>query len=65
MDRNLLKYYVYNRGDTMNQLADYLGIHYNSLNLKLLGKRDFTQGEIQKIATRYNLTSEEVMKIFF
>lgn len=65
MNCNLLKYYMRENNDTMEALAEDMMIHYNTLSLKLNGKREFTQQEIALISKRYNLTADEIVKIFF
>lgn len=52
-------------GHTQNNLAELLGITYQSVSIKLNGHKDFTQTEIFKIIVMYNLTPEEVVDIFF
>lgn len=52
-------------GHTQNDLAELLGITYQSVSIKLNGHKDFTQTEIYKIAKFYELTAEELMDIFF
>ena len=52
-------------GHTQNDLAELLGVTYQSVSIKLNGHKDFTQTEIFKIMTMYNLTPEEVVDIFF
>lgn len=52
-------------GHTQNDLAELLGITYQSVSIKLNRKKDFTQTEIFKIIHCYQLTPEEVMDIFF
>ena len=65
MNCNLLKYYMRENDDTIESLAEDLKLHYNTVSLKLNGKREFTQLEIALISKRYNLNAEEVVKIFF
>lgn len=50
--------------DTINSLADYLGIARQTLSRKLSGEADFTQTEMSLIKIRYNLTDEEFTQIF-
>ena len=50
---------------TQNDLAELLGKTYQSVSIKINGKKDFTQSEIYKIIVCYNLTPEEVVDIFF
>lgn len=52
-------------GQTQNDLAELLCITYQSVSIKLNGRKDFTQSEIYKIIMFYQLTAEEVMDIFF
>ena len=54
-------------GDNQSDLAEYIGISLQRFNAKLngTGGAEFTQGEIQKIKERYNLSDEEVIVIFF
>jgi len=52
-------------GHTQNNLAELLGITYQSVSIKLNGHKDFTQTEIYKIAQFYELTADELMDIFF
>lgn len=65
MDLNLLKYYIKKNDDSLVNLAEALNIKYNTLSMKLLGKYEFKQSEIQIIAKRYQLTADEITKIFF
>ena len=52
-------------GDRQEDLAKALGISPTALSAKINGKRVFTQPEIEKIALRYNLTAQEIQRIFF
>lgn len=52
-------------GHTQNDLAELLGITYQSISLKMNRKNDFTYREIFIFVTAYNLTPEEVYDIFF
>lgn len=66
MDTNLLRYHVKRNGDTHWKLATAMGIAESTLYRKLQGKdSEFTQSEIKSIAKRYNLSAEDVIKIFF
>lgn len=51
-------------GHTQNDLAELLGITYQSVSIKINGKKDFNQSEIKKIAKMYKLTAEQVYDIF-
>ena len=66
MNGNKLKGIVVSHGDSMNTLAEYLGITPQSLRNKVKGvTSSFKQGEISKIVARYGLTPEEIIDIFF
>jgi len=52
-------------GDTLESLANYLNITYQTLSKKMNGHVDFTRTEILKIKQRYNLSAEQVDNIFF
>ena len=51
-------------GDTVQSLADYIGVNRQNASLKINGKREFKQTEIALIACRYKLTCEELLNIF-
>ena len=63
----MLKSVMVLHDDTQETLAEYLGISAPTLSLKMneTNGAEFTQGEIQKIIKRYDLTAEQTMKIFF
>ena len=62
---NFLKAKMVLHGDTIQSLAEAIGINRQNLSLKINGKRDFKQSEIAMIRFRYKLTTEEVNAIFF
>jgi len=67
MDIKKLKAKMAYFGDTGLNLAQYLSISRTTLSCKMneTNGAEFTQGEIQKIKEKYNLTPEEVDEIFF
>lgn len=65
MDVNLLKSKMALKGDTLNELANALNITRNALYCKMSQIYEFKQGEISIIADRYELTNDEIRKIFF
>jgi hypothetical protein len=67
MKKNILESKMKLHGDIQSDLAKAIGISLPRFNAKLNGTdgAEFTQGEIQKVKERYNLTSEEVDEIFF
>lgn len=53
-------------GDTQKKLAKAMGISLSRLNQKLNQKgASFNKSEIEFLVRRYNLTGDEIMKIFF
>ncbi len=71
MNPKLLKSFMALNGDTIRDLADYLGISPQSVSYKInekvinTDKIEFKQGEIAKIKERYNLSADQVEAIFF
>ena len=66
MKKELLRSIMVLHGDTNKDLADYLGITEQSVSNKINENgTEFKQGEIRLIRTRYNLTSDQVDRIFF
>lgn len=51
--------------DTLDELANYLSIAYQTLSKKMNGHVEFTRAEIKKIKDRYNLEAEQIDYIFF
>ena len=71
MNSKLLKSHMALHGDTIRDLADYLGISPQSVSYKInekvinKDKIEFKQGEISAIKERYNLSADDVEAIFF
>ena len=66
MRKEVLRSIMVLYGDTNKDLADYLGISEQSVSNKINENgTEFKQGEIARIKSRYNLTSEQVDTIFF
>ena len=66
MNKDLLRSVMVLHGDTYKTLAVFLGISKQSVSNKINeSSTEFKQGEIAKIKTRYNLTSDMVDRIFF
>ena len=51
--------------DTQEKLAEYLGMQVSGLNARINGKIEFRRSEIDAICSRYKLSAEEMMEIFF
>lgn len=66
MRKEVLRSIMVLHGDTNKDLADYLGISEQSVSNKINENgTEFKQGEIARIKTKYNLTSDQVDHIFF
>lgn len=52
-------------GDTCQSLAKALGISLGTFSDKINGHTCFKQSEIQLMIDRYNLTAEDIKRIFF
>ena len=66
MNTNKLRAKMALYGDTGNALAEAIGLSPQRFSAKLNDNNaEFTQGEIQTIKDRYNLSAEEVDEIFF
>ena len=67
MNKNLFVSKMKLHGDNQTKLADVVGLSVQRLNAKIneTGGAEFTQGEIQKIKDRYDLSNDEVNDIFF
>ena len=65
MNKNELKAEMLRHGDTNETLAEALGISKVSISKKLNARKDFKQTEIRLMKERYNLTGEDLIRIFF
>lgn len=67
MNKDALRAKMVLHHDTQKKLADAIGIALSTLNAKVNGTNgaEFSQPEIEKIAVRYKLTSDEITTIFF
>ncbi len=65
MNKNRLKAKMIENGDTQNDLAKALNLSVSNLSLRINGKMDFRQSEIDTIKKRYKLSSSELDSIFF
>lgn len=66
MNSTLLKSVMVLNGDTIRDLAEFLGKTPQSVSGKINERgTEFRQGEIAAIKERYNLSAEEVEAIFF
>lgn len=51
--------------DTIESLADHLGLSRQTLSSRMNGHSRFKSDEIMSIADRYGLGSDEIVEIFF
>lgn len=66
MKKEQLRSIMVLHGDTNKDLADYLGISEQSVSNKINENgTEFKQGEIARIKTKYNLSSDQIDNIFF
>lgn len=63
MDKNELLAEIVRHGDTCEKLAKELGIA--RFSEKINNKGEFKQSQIRAIMNRYNLSPDDVVKIFF
>ncbi len=50
--------------DTLEKLAEALGLKVSGAWARVNGKTDFRANEIKTIRQRYNLSAEDIVKIF-
>lgn len=65
MNKTKFKIMLLEHHETQERLAKALGVTGTTLSYKVTGQSEFTQSEIRKIKERYNLTPDQVDKIFF
>lgn len=67
MDKQYLKSIMAEHGDTQNTLAAAMGLSLSRLNAKVNERNGaaFTQREMDFIITRYDLTPNQAMRLFF
>lgn len=63
-NKDLLRSKVVLVGDDFKTLCKKIGMYSATFHSKLRGKTEFKQTEIQKIMQVYNLTADEIVKIF-
>lgn len=65
MNSKALKAVMFENDDTQEKLADFLGLQLSGMNARINGKIDFRRSEINAIRTRYKLSAEKTIEIFF
>lgn len=64
-NKNKFRAKVYERGQTLEKVADFIGKNPATITRKLNGESEFTRNEIQQLISFLNLSDEEVKDIFF
>ena len=65
MNYNVLKAEMKRNDDTQEKLAEALDISVSGVNDRINGRVEFRRSEINAIRQRYNLSSEDTIRIFF
>lgn len=65
MNANKLRGKIKERGETLEQFAEQMGISTTALYRKLRGDTEFSREEIQRAGTLLQLTGAELLAIFF
>ena len=65
MDSKKLHGKLVEKGYTMSSMAKELGISDTAMYNKMNGKSQFTQGEMHLMASRLQMTMEDIGNIFF
>lgn len=64
-DKNEFRSMLAKNGDNQGDLANMLGLSSSGLSVKVKGTVDFKRNEIELMILRYNLSPEDVQRIFF
>ena len=64
MDSIELKVTMKRNKDTLEKLAEALGLQVSGVWARVNGQTEFRAKEISKIRQRYNLSAEDIVKIF-
>lgn len=65
MNSYLLRSKIAEHGETQKDLAKVIGITAANFSYKINGKVQFRQKEIEAIRNHYNLSADDVDRIFF
>lgn len=65
MIKQELRAVMIRNGDRQADLAKAIGLSPPTLSDKINGRWDFWRAEIEAIALRYNLSAEDIARIFF
>lgn len=65
MNKQLFKIRALQANETLEDVAKFLRIAPQTLSNKVNGKSSFTQDEIAKLKTHWDLTAQDIDSIFF
>lgn len=65
VNRNELRSIMVKHGETAKDLANALGMSYPNLSKKMNGHSDWTISQALKLKGHYNLSAEDIDRIFF
>lgn len=65
MNTLYLKAEMIKAGLTQKELAEKIGMSQNSMSRKLLGKREFTVNEIERVVKVLNLDDRDLIRAIF
>ena len=65
MNTILFRTHMLKNNDTQEKLADAMSIAQSALSMRINGKIEFRQNEINFIRKRYKLSDQETVDIFF
>lgn len=65
MNYELLRAFIQDSGVKVSFLAEKMGITRQSLHLKIMGVRPFTQSEIMSLKKTLHMDNDVFMRIFF
>lgn len=65
MNYELLRAFIQDSGVKVSFLAEKMGITRQSLHLKIMGVRPFTQSEIMSLKKTLHMDNDVFMQIFF
>lgn len=65
MNKTLFNIFMLKNRDTQATLAEAMGLPQSALSVRINGKTEFRQGEINFIRKRWNLSDQETVDIFF
>ena len=64
-DAKLLKATMCLHGDNIRNFCHDTGKQESNMGMKIRGNREFRQSDMELFIRRYNLTAEDVMRIWF